>query len=101
MPGYPASHSCLRLLETDARYLYDWADQWVLKGTDNIQAKGTPVIVFGSYPFGGSKPWFAVAQNAKAIELSPEQMKELVSPHLETILKEQGTQDQVRSNESK
>jgi hypothetical protein len=30
LPGYPASHSCLRLQERDARYLYDWADQWVL-----------------------------------------------------------------------
>ncbi|RYD56597.1 MAG: murein L,D-transpeptidase [Sphingobacteriales bacterium] len=100
MPGYPASHSCLRLLESDARYLYDWADQWVLKGTDNVQAKGTPVIVFGSYPFGSGKPWFAVAQNAKAMDISADQMKELVATHLQTILKEQTTQEQFRSTKT-
>lgn len=92
MPGYPASHSCLRLLEADARYLYDWADEWVLKGTDNVLAKGTPVIVFGSYPFGSSKPWMALAQNGKALEISAAQMKELAAPHLQTILAEQKKQ---------
>src|SRR5690606_24498723 len=45
MPGYPASHSCLRLFEKDARFLYEWADQWVIEGTDNIKAHGTPTIV--------------------------------------------------------
>jgi lipoprotein-anchoring transpeptidase ErfK/SrfK len=30
MPGYPASHSCLRLMEQDAQYLYTWANQWEL-----------------------------------------------------------------------
>ena len=45
LPGYPASHSCLRLKEADAKYLYTFADQWELKGTDDIKAKGTPVIV--------------------------------------------------------
>lgn len=46
MPGYPASHSCLRLLEEDAVYLYTWADQWVLNQKEEIKFKGTPVIVF-------------------------------------------------------
>lgn len=94
LPGYPASHSCLRLLEQDARYLYDWADEWVLKGTDNVQAKGTPVIVFGSYPFGSSKPWMALVQNPRALDISPEQIKELVSQHMQTILAEQKKQEQ-------
>ncbi|MFT5253457.1 MAG: lipoprotein-anchoring transpeptidase ErfK/SrfK, partial [Flavobacteriales bacterium] len=49
LPGYPASHSCLRLQERDARYLYDWADQWVLADAETLKVKGTPVIVFGKY----------------------------------------------------
>jgi hypothetical protein len=28
LPGYPASHSCLRL--EDAKLLYEWADEWQL-----------------------------------------------------------------------
>ncbi|MFZ1451498.1 MAG: L,D-transpeptidase, partial [Ferruginibacter sp.] len=51
LPGYPASHSCLRLQEKDARYLYEWADQWILDGKEIVLANGTPVIVFGSYNF--------------------------------------------------
>lgn len=34
LPGYPASHSCLRMQEKDARYMYDWADQWILDGKE-------------------------------------------------------------------
>jgi len=49
--GYPASHACMRLKEKDARYLNDWADQWILRGKDKVLIKGTPVIVFGSYNF--------------------------------------------------
>ena len=29
LPGRPASHGCVRLLEVDAEWLYRWADQWV------------------------------------------------------------------------
>lgn len=30
LPGYPASHSCVRLLEEDAFWIYKWAEQWIL-----------------------------------------------------------------------
>lgn len=92
MPGYPASHSCLRLLEHDAKYLYEWADQWVLKGTDNVLAKGTPVIVFGSYPFGSAKPWMALASDPHALDVSEQQVNELVSQYKQGILAEQEKQ---------
>src|SRR5690606_35072798 len=62
MPGYPASHSCLRLFLEDAMWLYDYAEQWTLQSGQKI-ANGTPVIVFGEYPWGQSKPWFAVLDN--------------------------------------
>jgi hypothetical protein len=95
MPGYPASHSCLRLTEGDAKYMYDWADQWVLKGTDNILAQGTPVVVFGSYPFGSPKPWLALAQDAHALDISEEQVMAEITPHMQQIMAAQAQQDSV------
>ncbi|MEO7309043.1 MAG: L,D-transpeptidase [Chitinophagaceae bacterium] len=89
LPGYPASHSCLRLTEKDAQYLYNWADQWEIKGTDSILAHGTPVIVFGTYPFGNAKPWFGLQANAHALDITNKDLEELVSPHLQEILDQQ------------
>jgi lipoprotein-anchoring transpeptidase ErfK/SrfK len=89
LPGYPASHSCLRLQEKDAKYLYEWADQWVLADEENVKFKGTPVIVFGNYPFGQPKPWLQLAKNPKALTISESEMEKVTAPYLATILKEQ------------
>ena len=89
LPGYPASHSCLRLNEKDAKYLYEWADQWVLVDDENVKFKGTPVLVFGSYPFGEPKPWLQLIKNPKALTISVIEMENVTTPYLETILKEQ------------
>ena len=89
LPGYPASHSCLRLHEKDAKNLYKWADQWVLADEENVKFKGTPVVVFGSYPFGKPKPWLQLVENPKALTISESEIEEITKPHLETILKEQ------------
>ncbi|MBC7847657.1 MAG: L,D-transpeptidase [Flavobacterium sp.] len=89
MPGYPASHSCLRLQEKDAKYLYEWADQWVLVDDENVKFKGTPVIVFGTYDFDAPKPWLQLVKNPKALTISESEMEKITSPYLETILKEQ------------
>ena len=89
LPGYPASHSCLRLLEKDAKYLYEWADQWVLADEENVKFKGTPVIVFGSYNFDAPKPWLQLVKNPKALTISEREIEKVTTPYLETILKEQ------------
>jgi len=89
MPGFPASHSCLRLQEKDAKYLYEWADQWVLVDDKNVKFKGTPVVVFGSYPFGQPKPWLELVKNPKALTITEIEMEKVTAPFLETILKEQ------------
>ena len=89
LPGYPASHSCLRLQEKDARYLYEWADQWVLVDDENVKFKGTPVIVFGSYNFNAPKPWLQLVENPKALTISESEIEKVTTPYLETILKEQ------------
>ena len=96
MPGYPASHSCLRLSEKDAKYLYDWADQWKIKGTDNILAQGTPVVVFGSYPFGSSKPWLSLAQNNKALDILETDLENTSKPFLPDIMQKQAQRDSIK-----
>ena len=89
LPGYPASHSCMRLQEKDARYLYDWADQWILTGNDKVLAKGTPVIVFGSYDFDVPKPWLQLIANPKALNITEDEMEKQTAPFLKRILTEQ------------
>ena len=89
LPGYPASHSCLRLQERDAKYLYDWADQWVLADEETVRIKGTPVIVFGSYNFDAPKPWYQLANNPKILDFSAEDIAKEVQPLLSKIILEQ------------
>ena len=96
MPGYPASHSCLRLSEKDAKYLYSWADQWTIKGTDNILAQGTPVVVFGSYPFGNSRPWFALSQNTNALNISAPDLETVTTPYLPDIMQQQAKKEKLK-----
>ena len=89
LPGYPASHSCLRLQDSDAHFLYKWTDQWILMGPDSIIAHGTPVMIFGAYPFGSRRPWRALLQNPKAMDITPETLEQLIQPVLQTIITEQ------------
>ena len=89
LPGYPASHSCLRLLEKDAKMLYEFADQWELESAEKVKLKGTPVIVFGSYDFKKPKIWNTLPQDAKALSISEAALETTISPYLPSILKEQ------------
>ena len=89
LPGLPVSHSCLRLLEKDAKFLYEWADQWILNDKEEINAKGTPVIVFGSYNFDQPKPWLELVKNSKILDISSEEIEKEITPFLNEILKQQ------------
>lgn len=88
LPGYPASHSCLRLFMDDAKWLYDFADQWILSNGE-LAAKGTPTLVYGDYPWGEPRPWFALAHDGKANNISVETLNAELQPLIEEILKEQ------------
>jgi hypothetical protein len=58
LPGYPASHSCVRLLTEDAFWIYNWADQWKLSpDRSKVDTTGTPVIVYNNYGYGKLPPW--------------------------------------------
>ncbi|MFV0604943.1 MAG: L,D-transpeptidase [Niabella sp.] len=98
LPGYPASHSCMRLLEKDAAFLYSWANQWMLKD-DQIIAYGTPVIVFGEYPFGQTKPWNLLASHPDTLTLNENNLQPYIQPHLEEILQKQEQRTMVISSQ--
>jgi hypothetical protein len=94
LPGYPASHSCMRLLESDAYWLYNWTDMWILKNGE-LAAQGTPVIIFGRYPFGKSKPWWSLVQDPAALNIPADSLTALIQPSLEKILARQAQRDSV------
>jgi hypothetical protein len=61
LPGYPASHACVRLLLRDAQWLYGWGEQWKLDATGRaVTAQGTPVLIQGTYAFGTPAPWLSL-----------------------------------------
>lgn len=96
LPGYPASHSCLRLLLNDAKWLYNYTDTWILNpGGATTKAKGTAVMVFGDYKWGGRKPWRKLLNDPNSNNISVEQMNSLIQPNIEKILKEQTNREKV------
>ncbi|KQO33112.1 hypothetical protein ASF10_18720 [Flavobacterium sp. Leaf82] len=100
LPGYPASHSCLRLQETDAKYLYKFADEWILKDKENVKVKGTPVIVFGNYPFGDPKPWYALVKDPKTLDISESDLETQVQPFIQKILENQKVRETEKQTAS-
>jgi hypothetical protein len=87
MPGYAASHSCIRLLEEDARWLYGWVEQWRLT-PDGAQVlrKGTPVVIFGAYAYGRRRPWRRLPEDPGAVAIRADEIERaraaLAAPHL-------------------
>jgi lipoprotein-anchoring transpeptidase ErfK/SrfK len=58
LPGFAASHACVRLLERDAMWLYAWGEQWTLSpnGRD-VTRPGTTVVVLGDFGHGKPGHW--------------------------------------------
>ena len=58
--GGPMSHGCVRLVDSDAKWVYDWGDTWVTTSRSegiasvgaNILKQGTTVLVIGTEPEG-------------------------------------------------
>lgn len=63
--GGPTSHGCVRLVDIDARWIYEWADPWrVANGLVDIGSIGSPieepgttVLVLGEDPEGDPIPF--------------------------------------------
>lgn len=88
LPGYPASHACCRLLETDAEWIFYWAEQWILtRDEEDIVAYGTPVIIYGKYDYKNRRPWKNMADDPKATFVKRNELEEIVKPYIETIIK--------------
>lgn len=70
LPGYPASHACVRMLERDAEWLYSWGDQWRLdKDQRNVLSPGSLVVIVGRP--ASSAPWTSLAALNKSLDLPP------------------------------
>ncbi|WP_312390082.1 L,D-transpeptidase [Chryseobacterium sp.] len=96
LPGYPASHSCLRLLMKDAKWLYGYADTWVLNpGGATTKAKGTAVLVYGDYKWGKRKPWRNLLEDPNANNVSVEEMTKMIEPNVDKIIREQDNRIKV------
>ena len=82
LPGRPASHSCVRLAELDATWLYGWVDSWrVARNRKTITRKGTPVVVFGEFAYSGRRPWMRLVQEPGATRLAPQELDETVADY--------------------
>ncbi len=70
MPGYPASHSCIRQFAEDAEWLFSWG-----RGTQKdsnkklVPLSGTPVIIIDHYDFHKDKGrlWTKVSSNKDSL----------------------------------
>jgi len=69
LPGYPASHACVRLLERDAIWIYGWGEGWTLGARGQIVEHGTPLLIAGQYAFGAPPPWRSLEHLARGIDL--------------------------------
>ena len=84
LPGYPASHSCVRLAEADAYWLYQWTDEWIFKKGELV-TEGTPVVIHGEYDFDNPPPWTLLPENPKSTDTSKSILENLVKRYLEDI----------------
>lgn len=94
LPGYPASHGCVRMYGDDANWVYHWADQWIIEDS-KIAVYGTPVVIFGEYPYELGKPWFKLAEDNEYTKISPAAMMKETKQFLPTILERQTKRDSV------
>ncbi len=90
LPGRPASHGCVRLLETDARWMFEWADQWVPGRGSEVTRYGTPVLIFGDWDYDLPAPWMGLAEGDSRARVSQGELDAALSPNLQTVLDRAG-----------
>jgi len=96
LPGFPSSHSCIRMGEDDAMWMYSFAEQWILDSSERtIIAYGTPVVIFGTYGFGKERPWYRLAQNAQSTKITADSMIGIIKPFEQTIFERQQFRDSL------
>lgn len=90
LPGYHASHGCLRLLMEDAEWLYDFAETPKFTTTGKIRMFGTPVVVVDQTDFI-TKPWL-VASYISQGALTERELTMLLDDYLSEIRKRYASQ---------
>jgi hypothetical protein len=101
LPGRPASHSCVRALEDDARWIYEWADQWILTADEEVVLRnGTPLVIFGEYDFDSPPPWKRLPEEPDVLDISLDEIEveidSLTSPYQLASLSPDGLEIEVR-----
>jgi hypothetical protein len=85
LPGYPASHGCIRLLERDAQWLFEWGQTWRLDSSGTrIVTPGTPVLIVGHYDFAAPPPWRSLMWLSGTVQLPPVQQMSSSSASFES-----------------
>jgi hypothetical protein len=83
-------------LRKDAQWLYSYADTWILNpGGATTKARGTAVMVFGDYNWGGRKPWKKLLDDPNANNISVEELPNFLEPDVPKMLKEQSNRERV------
>ena len=90
----------MRLLEEDAKWIYEWAEPWMLSRTTDesnqeILAYGTPVIIFGNYAYGEKVPWARLVDDPAATSISVGEIDALLSGYASTIAARARTRESV------
>lgn len=96
LPGFPASHACVRLLENDADWIYHWADQWVVTADgEKIIVYGTPVIIYGKYDYKARKPWRLLPTEPEKAMINKMELESEIQKHILTIITRQEDRDTI------
>lgn len=99
LPGFPASHACVRLYMEDARFIYEWAHQWKLDPTGRTIIKnGTPFMVFGEYNYEEPAPWLKLTEDPSSNQLN-EAEKQVLKGYVEKYFLDERNFDHVTDNE--
>jgi hypothetical protein len=87
MPGFPASHSCMRQFLEDAMWIYKWGKGEKLDSNKRrIPLSGTPVIILDHYPFGIEyRPWMQLSSNRSISLKLPKSPMEVEEPLIPII----------------
>jgi hypothetical protein len=86
LPGHPASHGCVRLLEVDARWMFGWADEWVPGRGSTVKRYGTPVLIFGDWDYRLPAPWLGLAEGDSRAYVTEWELAAALAPNLQTVL---------------
>jgi hypothetical protein len=79
LPGFPASHGCIRLLSDDAIWIYNWAEEWMREKKNNRLLKnGTPVIIFGKFDFQNKPVWHMLPVDPNSNLISQDEIETIV-----------------------